>query len=253
MSAKVSLELSKNQIKNVGIALRENRDFNIEIINSFRGLHEPLMRNLVASIKKKSPQPFIIARRLKRLSSIKKKFQRFETMNLARIQDIAGVRCIFKTINQLEHFSISMKNTYERNSKSFLLEKEFDYLKSPKLDGYRGIYQIYRYVKGNYISSIGLCAELQLRTLLQHYWATAVEVLGLRTSSNIKLGYGDEYYKEFFRLSSVCFSRIEALPCIEGYENISNIDLCKNIMKLDDEYNIFKTTLCISSDFQKYQ
>lgn len=51
--------------------------------------------------------------------------------------------------------------------------------------------------------------ELQIRTQLQHYWAMAVEVLGMKSNSKIKEGNGNKNEKEFFKLASALFSFIE--------------------------------------------
>lgn len=58
----------------------------------------------------------------------------------------------------------------------------------PKMDGYRGIHDVYEYdVRSDYgVMWNGLLIEIQYRTLLQHSWATAVEVAGLLTHNNPK-------------------------------------------------------------------
>ena len=55
----------------------------------------------------------------------------------------------------------------------------------------------------------GLLIELQIRTLLQHAWATAVETVGLMTSSELKSGQGDAKWKRFFVLCSSLFAMSE--------------------------------------------
>ncbi len=248
MSAKVTLEFTRNQVKKAGINLKSNTltSTDIDIINSFRGVHEPLMLLLIATIKRKKTIPQIVARRLKRLSSIEKKLIRFDDMNLARMQDIAGVRAIFSSINDVKKFVKEMEKTYKNNNNSFLLTRTTDYIQNPKNDGYRGIHQIFKYVKGNYDYALGLSIELQSRTLLQHYWATAVEVLGLKTSSNLKLGFGKKHYKEFFKLCSVLFSYKEKMPCIEEYKDVPIQEICNNILKIEEENNIFQTLTALA-------
>ncbi|WP_096020411.1 hypothetical protein [Campylobacter lanienae] len=71
----------------------------LDTISTFRSNHVQLMKMLVNTISKKLPKPLFIARRLKRLSSIQAKLQRFNGMCLDRMQDIGGVRAVFKNNN----------------------------------------------------------------------------------------------------------------------------------------------------------
>jgi putative GTP pyrophosphokinase len=77
---------------------------------------------------------------------------------------------------------------------------KYNYVKSPKKTGYRGIHDIYEYnttsKKGKPYK--GLLLELQYRTRCQHAWATAVEVITRVTENQPKFDRGDERYKEFF-------------------------------------------------------
>ena len=173
-----------------------------QLLNSYRSLHIPIMRALATVVRNKKLKPKITARRLKRFSSIEKKLKRFSTMRLSQMQDIAGVRAVFDNIKEVYDFANDMRQTY-KNQRNFKFVSDKDYIKDPKLDGYRSIHQIFTYQKGQFEQeSKGLSVELQIRTLLQHYWATAVEILSFKTSSNLKLVEGEEYYKEFFRLCS---------------------------------------------------
>ena len=70
------------------------------------------------------------------------------------------------------------------------------YIKNPKNTGYRGIHDIYEYdvnsAAGRELK--GLYIEIQYRTLVQHAWATAVEVVGFITESQPKFEKGDNRY-----------------------------------------------------------
>jgi putative GTP pyrophosphokinase len=81
---------------------------------------------------------------------------------------------------------------------------KYDYIKKPKSSGYRGIHDVYEYNPKSKLgrTNAGLLIELQYRTLPQHAWATAVEVVSRITENQPKFDRGDERYKEFFRLSS---------------------------------------------------
>ncbi len=139
-----------------------------------------------------------------------------------------------------------MKQTYLRGSRKFKLldEKTKDYIQNPKDDGYRSIHQIFEYKD---VSK--RCLELQIRTQLQHYWATAVEVLGMKTQAKIKQGEGEQHYKVFLKLCSALFCIQENTPIVEEYKNLDKREICKKIRELDKKYNILKqlSGLAVSS------
>lgn len=54
----------------------------------------------------------------------------------------------------------------------------------------------------------GLLVEIQYRTLIQHSWATAVEIMGFVTDNNLKFGQGDKRWLEIFRFASEILARV---------------------------------------------
>ncbi|WP_338119313.1 RelA/SpoT domain-containing protein [Streptomyces parvus] len=73
------------------------------------------------------------------------------------------------------------------------VNKVYDYLRDdpgPRDSGYRGVHLVYEYgaSKEEYL---GLRIESQVRTQLQHAWATAVETMDLFSDSELKYGKGD--------------------------------------------------------------
>lgn len=158
------------------------------------------------------------------------KLKRFQDMQLDRMQDIAGVRIIFKELAQVEKFQKSMETTYLKGSRKFKLISTKDYISNPKNDGYRSIHQIFEYN-----DNVKMRLDLQIRTKLQHYWATAVEVLDMKSKTKIKQGSGESWNREFFKLCSELFSLLEN-PNKENNKK----DICQKIDKLDKEYNILQ-------------
>ncbi|WP_267523603.1 RelA/SpoT domain-containing protein [Campylobacter sp. MG1] len=241
---------TKKQVRKAGENIRNDTasEKDYEIISIWRSLHAQIMSSFATSInrklKSKKIPAKVMARRLKRLSSIEFKLKRFSNMQLDRMQDIAGLRVVFENIKQVRLFQQIMEQTYLNDSRKFKLIKTNDYINTPKSDGYRSIHQIYEYKDK---TKRGL--ELQIRTQMQHLWATAVEVLGIKSKSKIKQGYGEEYYKEFFRLSSALFSIIENTEINNDYKSFSKKQICNEISKLDKEYNILKmlSSLLVSS------
>ncbi|MBT4790581.1 MAG: hypothetical protein HON90_03340 [Halobacteriovoraceae bacterium] len=136
-----------------------------------------------------------IARRLKRIDSIQIKLERFPTMRLSTLQDVAGLRVIFNDDIALDRAYTKIRGLTSRNT----LKRLDDYHNRPKEDGYRGMHLIYQ----NESSSL---VEIQFRTKLEHIWATAVETYGELQSTSFKTGEGDHDWKTFFKLLSSYFA-----------------------------------------------
>jgi putative GTP pyrophosphokinase len=107
---------------------------------------------------------------MKRAPSIVSKLQRFDGMNLARMQDIGGLRAVLGSVSRVRKLEAMYRNSKFRHV--------LVYIAHPKSDGYRGIHLIYRYSNSLAPAYDGLSLELQVRTRLQHAWATAVETMG---------------------------------------------------------------------------
>lgn len=192
-------KISKTKIRKIGKSIKNNliNEEELNIFNIYRNIYIEVMEQFVNSIKNKLPKPLFIARRLKRLESIKIKLQRFPQMELDRIQDIGGTRAVFKNLNEVKEY---IKNIKQINDIPFKIIKENDYISNPKNDGYRSYHLIFECLLENLK---GYKIELQIRDLRQHYWATAVEILGLiNQNNNIKIGKAEEFYKRFFFLTS---------------------------------------------------
>lgn len=130
-------------------------------------------------------------------------------MALSHMHDIAGCRVIFASIEDLLSFRAGL---HESRSQHNLIGRDIDqynYLLRPKDTGYRGVHDVYAYHVNSHAGQEwnGLMVEIQYRTLVQHAWATAVEVADLTTSSRIKFNEGVGQHKEFFRLSSELLAR----------------------------------------------
>lgn len=83
----------------------------------------------------------------------------------------------------------------------------------------------------------GLLVEIQYRTLIQHSWATAVEIIGFITESQPKFEEGDNRYVDAMVIASEILSR--------AHENSkgplpdkSNTELIKEFKELDKQLNL---------------
>ena len=98
------------------------------------------------------------------------------------------------------------------------LAREYDYLAKPRDSGYRGIHLTWRYqtVREQNQPYNGVRIEMQLRSQIQHAWATAVETVGLFTQQALKSSEGAEDWLRFFALMSSEIAVTEDLPLVPG-------------------------------------
>jgi len=215
-------EISKSKINNSAIILSDNKEHSaaeideaLEIVNSWKTMHNyPLQvfKNRLKRVSEKVDRNALSAQRLKRISSILKKINRkYEdnkpTMKLTQMQDIAGCRVVMSDIKQVR---VLYEKYYSNGDLKHKKVNVKDYIACPKLDGYRSIHVIYRYNsdKGKKEYN-GLLVEVQIRSKLQHLWATAVETVDFFTRQAIKSNQGEENWKTFFKLVSSAFARLE--------------------------------------------
>lgn len=197
-------------------ASKIDRDLALDILSEWRKLYYIPMNTLQANLRKKCERlnlkDYIIAQRIKRLPSIVTKLSRFPEMKLSRMQDIGGLRIILPSIKSV--YDLHNAFSTQRKTKHTLILPPKDYIAEPKTDGYRSLHQVFKYQNSEKTELDGLRIELQIRTKLQHAWATAVETLGVIERSSFKTGEGDEQHKRFFVLCSALFAIEEktALP-----------------------------------------
>ena len=174
----------------------------LTVLNNWRASHAYPLHVVTTTLKHQNPN-VIVVQRLKRLDSILDKIERFPTMNLYKMQDIGGCRVILDSIDDVYEAIATYKYSRVRHK----LIKEFYYIKNPKMSGYRSYHMVYQFhsdKKETYNKNMFI--EIQLRTKLQHIWATAVEMMGIYTHSNLKSSQGDEDILRFFTVVSSIFS-----------------------------------------------
>jgi len=96
--------------------------------------------------------------------------------------------------------------------------KCYDYIESPKPDGYRGIHIVGRY-RARILKNEpwnGHRIEIQLRTHLQHAFATAVETVTTFTRFPLKFGAGPEEWRRFFSLMGSALALREGAHAVEA-------------------------------------
>ncbi|MCU8030442.1 RelA/SpoT domain-containing protein [Shewanella sp. SM73] len=226
----------------------------MEILSNWRSSHVNALKhmsNVIQLACDKIDKKHIVVSRLKRTPSIINKLKRFDGMKLRNMQDIAGCRAILATT----------KNVYKlrRELNKNRMFKVTDYIENPKEDGYRGIHLIGKYKDEE--NGVDYPVEIQLRSTIQHSWATAIEIVDLFTNQSLKSNKGEKEWLEFFKLASNEFSKIEERTQEDVFESlmltvsyIKKLDIYKkfhafaNSLKtieeqmeiVDDSYNLIR-------------
>lgn len=236
------MRFSKKQISKAGLTLisaklKEERNEALEIINSWRTDHlHPLnvMRNaLVRIMNKNNIEPYLVSQRLKRLSSIEYKLDLNENMGLGGMQDIGGYRAVVRDSKDL----FKLKEILKLNKLRHELKRTTDYIETPKPSGYRSVHFIYIY-NSKIEKHKGLLLELQIRTKLQHNWATAVETAEILTKSSLKSSQGPDEWLDFFKIVSSLFAIKEKLPVLEIHKKYTVEELMVMCYKMTMKLNI---------------
>jgi putative GTP pyrophosphokinase len=234
---------SKSRVSRAGNALRTGTATpeDLAVIDTWRAAHRPVLNTFQAILRIRARAGnIVVAQRHKRKRTIFDKLRRLPRMELARMDDIAGCRLIFESIEELRAFRAKVHAARFKHKRRNEVEK-YDYITKPKETGYRGIHDIYEYdVNSDHGKDYkGLFVELQYRTFVQHAWATAVEVIGLITESQPKFQEGDDRYQQIMALASEILARAfesssSSLP------EMSNADLLQEFLALDGELHLLQ-------------
>ena len=210
-----SLKYTLGQVDKAGDVLaRNSKSLSIDtawkIIGEWRSSYHVPLHYLFINLSrhaKKIDKNVLLARRLKRAPAIFSKLQREPGMLLRRMQDVAGCRAIMPTLDKTIHLS----NSFQKSSQNHELIRVKDYIKTPKESGYRGIHLIYKF-KSNDSKNLhlnGRVVEIQIRSLNQHLWATAVEIVGMMTKQALKASSGSKNWLDFFKSVSEGFAYLD--------------------------------------------
>lgn len=148
----------------------------------------------------------ISAARLKRMASIRRKLTRIST-TLLQIEDIGGCRAIMDSMSDLNRVLALYRDGGSRHK----IRKDRSYLDQPKPDGYRSHHLAFEFQPTNEEERVfeGRRIEIQIRTRLQHSWATAVEAMGLVRNEDLKAGEGNREWLRLFALVSAEYAESE--------------------------------------------
>jgi ppGpp synthetase/RelA/SpoT-type nucleotidyltranferase len=177
----------------------------VMVFENWRSSHSypmQVIRNNLANRARSVDKNALIAQRLKRFESIVSKLRREPTMKFSQMQDIGGCRAILSTVGQVEELLRIHQEAWNKNPNRHILHRCKNYIEQPKPSGYRGIHLIYKFKSLQNERSVhnSQRIEIQLRSRLQHVWATAVEVVGAFTNEALKSSQGSEDWQRLFAL-----------------------------------------------------
>ena len=146
--------------------------------------------------------------RVKRIESIVSKLIRFPKMQVQRMEDIAGCRCIMSDKENV----FKLFETIQKNISTLPFEikgKIQNYIEEPKQSGYQSIHINFA-LNDNESKRI----ELQIRCLDQHNWATLVEITDLLYQAKLK-EYGNRDSPDLFEFHYLLSKEHQSLSSSE--------------------------------------
>ena len=205
-------------------------------INNWRSSHSFPLNTLQVNLRKKvtkvDPEG-LVAQRIKRLPSIQQKLIHQPKMLLSRMQDIGGCRGVVADVASVE----AVVDAFEHGRQLHRLARHDDYITFPKESGYRGHHLVYRYQGDQKTTYNGLSIEVQVRTRLQHAWATAVETVGTFTRQSLKSSRGEEDWLRFFALMSTEMAQEEGTPPVPNTPTDAS-QLKRELAKLTQDLDV---------------
>lgn len=225
-------EYSRRQVKDAGHSLRERMPYTEDAVRTFRIAHNWRMAHTLPMIREKGMLTRLVgasgdtAGRIKRMDSIRKKLRR-SPITLDRMQDLAGIRAIVETVDDVRRAEAWYLARVDQ------IARHDDYITSPKTGGYRSVHLIRRYA-GSSECHKGQKVEIQIRTRLQHIWATAGEAVGAVRGEDLKAGEGHPGWLRLLTVMAGHFADIEGCPVPTGVSEDHNYRR-DELRALDDE------------------
>lgn len=238
---------SRSSIDQAGYVISEQSRYSAEevmraheILKNWRSSHLYPINTFQATLRNRVSQVDVnglVAQRLKRAPSILNKLTRFESMRLSQMQDIGGVRAVVASIEKVRELEKLYRNGGLQHR---LMGSSKDYISKPKSDGYRCVHLIFKYKNDKNSIYDSMFVEVQIRTRLQHAWATAVETMGTFLGQALKAGQGEKQWHEFFALTGSAIAHIEKTPLVPGYDDLSKKETYVAVKEIEDKLGVLE-------------
>jgi len=221
-------EFTREEINKAGERLIGNSDMDedhaLTVVNNWRAIHAyPLqaVKMTLSGRAKRQDTVALIAQRTKRIPAIIVKLNGHRAaglgLKLSQMHDIGGCRAVLSNVTRVETLVRAYEEASAKNPlRGGIFHRKYDYITEPKPDGYRSVHLVYKYCSSAKKLAIynNLKIEIQIRSELQHAWATAVETIDFFTGQALKSNIGKASWKRFFALVSNEFARLEKRPLV---------------------------------------
>jgi ppGpp synthetase/RelA/SpoT-type nucleotidyltranferase len=245
---------SKGEIDRAGRALVNlkvgdpARERAIQVVDNWRSCHAYPLQIIKMTLKRRAlrlDKKALIAQRLKRRPSIEIKLRDNPNMQLSQMQDIGGCRAVLHSVQQVKRLVRKYKKSHAKSPKDRSRwdgSDSSDYISHPKPDGYRSVHLVFKFNSPSRDRQCfaGQRIEIQIRSKLQHLWATAVETAQVFTGQALKsrVKKASDDWLRFFALTSSAFAMREKCPLVPGTPE-NREKLIDELVAVEKRANIF--------------
>lgn len=240
-------QFEPDQIDQAGRVLVHETDIDkwahsARLINAWRASHAGPLNTFRMNLNRRVGRRGFVAQRLKRLPTIVSKLKRLPRIRLSQMQDIGGCRAVLRTSDLAYDLALDFMASRIRHK----LVRHKDYIEHPRQSGYRSIHLVYEYDTDRSTHWRGLKTEIQIRSVLQHQWATAVETVGTFTRYDLKSSLGDLNWLRFFALMSSVIAQSEGTPSVPNTpasrsELLNEIRECDHLLGISERLAAFQS------------
>ncbi|MEV8250498.1 RelA/SpoT domain-containing protein [Microbacterium sp. NPDC076768] len=234
-------EHSRTQVRRAGGVIGRGESDAAEIeearakLSNYRSAHGYPLLSVAMHVRDKAiaiAPDAVVARRLKRLPTILDKLTRQPHMNVTTMQDLGGCRVIVAGVGEVYAIVEALQSARPRTK----IIRSKDYIAEPQQTGYRGVHLVYEYgaIKMAYR---GLKIEVQVRSELQHAWATAVETMDLFSGSRLKYNEAEPALLRYFAVVGSLMAAREDTPPVVGAEG-SVAELRAELIELERRHGV---------------
>ncbi|HZY80587.1 MAG TPA: hypothetical protein VFE50_13770 [Cyclobacteriaceae bacterium] len=219
--------MTKGEINRIGDSIRLESSNPSETIlaslQSYRISHKEALStifNVLCKCSRTIEASAITTYRIKRIESIIRKLQRYPDMQLSRMWDIAGCRCIFSGNTQV----YKLLKLIQQDA-SVKVKKIYNYIEMPQEEGYRSLH-LFLEIPGSNVT-----IEVQIRNQIDHNWATLVEITDLLFNVRLKEYADNSQLLMFHRLladkPNLSFEKkqiiIDTIKTFDYIQKLSNV------------------------------
>ena len=205
----------------------------VDVVNQWRASHARPLDTFRTNLRRRVGTRDVVAQRLKRLPSIVSKLERLPRIRLSRMQDIGGCRAIVTKADEAFNLAAALVDSRMRHE----LVRRSNYIDNPRNTGYRGLHLIYAYNSDRTSDWQGLQIEIQIRSQLQHQWATAVETVGTFIGDALKSNIGETTWLRFFALMSSAIALREGTSLVPKTPT-NEREIIEEIRTCDEELQV---------------